>query len=192
MAMRIDARVITLQWEVARAWALLGDWDRFDAVVAEIRRRTKGSPGRFAGRIRHAAWRGDTVELAALELEFAATPELAIFDVRISRALLDVYYLGRYAEVRSMLADACGAKSSPSLRRVTFTTQLFAEAAAFAGDVETALAEIERADAAGLIDLHWVDHCPHFVRLRDEPRFITARARIARRAEDVVAALYES
>jgi serine/threonine-protein kinase len=192
MAMRIDARVITLQWEVARAWALLGDWDRFDAVVAEIRRRTKGSPGRFAGRIRHAAWRGDTVELAALELEFAATPELAIFDVRISRALLDVYHLGRYAEVRSMLADACGAKSSPSLRRVTFTTQLFAEAAAFAGDVETALAEIERADAAGLIDLHWVDHCPHFVRLRDEPRFITARARIARRAEDVVAALYES
>jgi hypothetical protein len=37
-----------------------------------------------------------------------------------------------------------------------------------------------------------VDHCPHFVRLRDEPRFIAVRARIARRAEDVVAALYES
>ena len=30
------------------------------------------------------------------------------------------------------------------------------------------------------------------VRLRAEPRFITARSRIARRAEDVVAALYES
>ncbi len=192
MAMRIDARVITLQWEVARAWALIGEWDRFDAIVAEIRRRSPGSIGRFAGRVRHAAWRDDRTELEALELEFATSPETAIFDQRLSRALLDVYLFGRYAEVRSTLADACGAKSSPSLRRVTFTTQLFAEAAAFAGDVPTALGQIERADAAGLIDLHWVDLCPLFGRIRSEPRFIAVRARIARRAEDVVAALYGS
>ncbi|MBK6519990.1 MAG: protein kinase [Polyangiaceae bacterium] len=71
MAMRIDARVITLQWEIARAWGLLGEWDRFDAIVDEIRRRTTGPMGRFAGRVRHAAWRGDTAELEALEREFA-------------------------------------------------------------------------------------------------------------------------
>jgi serine/threonine-protein kinase len=190
MAMRIDARVTTLQWEIARAWALLGEWDQFDAIVAEIRRRTAGHLGRFAGRVRHAAWRGDTAELDALELEFATTPEAAIFDHRLSRALLDVYRLGRYAEVRSVLTDACGPKSSPSLRRVAFTTQLFAEAAAFAGDISTALGEIERADAAGLVDLHWVDRCPLFDRLRDEPRFIAAQTRVARRAEDVIAELF--
>jgi serine/threonine-protein kinase len=189
-AMRIDARVITLQWEVARAWALLGEWGQFDAVVAEVRRRTTGFIGRFAGRVRHSAWRGDRAQLDDLEREFATTPDAAIFDRRLSRALLDVYRLGRYAEVRATLAEVCGPKSSPSLRRVAFTTQLFAEAAAFAGDVPTAVAEIERADAAGLIDLHWVDRCPLFEPLRSEPRFLAVRARVAQRAEDVLAQLY--
>jgi eukaryotic-like serine/threonine-protein kinase len=190
MAMRIDARAVTLQWEVARAWALLGEWDQFDAIVAEIRRRTTGFIGRFAGRVRHAAWRGDVSAFEALEEEFETTPNAAIFDQRLSRALLDVYHLGRYGEVRATLAEACGAKSSPSLRRVAFTTQLFAEAAAFAGDVPTALGEIERADAAGLIDLHWVDRCPLLERLHAEPRFVAARARVAQRAEDILTQLY--
>jgi serine/threonine-protein kinase len=190
MAMRIDARVITLQWEVARAWALLGDWARFDALVEEIRQRTTGYIGRFAGRIRHAAWRGDRARLDELELEYAATPAAGIFDQKLSRALLDVYRNGRYDEVRGTLAEACGPQSSPSLRRVAFTTQLFTEAAAFAGDAATALGELERADSAGLIDLHWVDLCPLLAPLRSEPRFHAARARVAQRAEDVVAQLH--
>lgn len=190
-AMRIDPRLSSLQWEVARAWALLGDWERFDALVGEIRRRTTGYIGRFAGRVRQAAWRGDGAQLEALDAEFLATPAAGIFDQKLSRALLDVYWLGRYDEVFGTLAEACGAQSSPSLRRVAFTTQLFTEAAAFAGDAATALEELERADSAGLIDLHWVDCCPLLAPLRSEPRFLAARARVAQRAEDVIAQLYE-
>jgi hypothetical protein len=42
----------------------------------------------------------------------------------------------------------------------------------------------------GLYDLHWMDHCPLFGRLREHPRFLALRAQIKARADLIHDALY--
>lgn len=71
----------------------------------------------------------------------------------------------------------------------TMMNQLAAEMLAHFGDIDGARGHLDRAVAAGLIDLAWLDLCPVLAPLRDDPRFLGARAIVAERAKQVLDAL---
>jgi tetratricopeptide (TPR) repeat protein len=74
-------------------------------------------------------------------------------------------------------------------RRQLFVLQAFAEIAVNLGRLEQAFGFLERAVAAGLTDLLWLDGCPMLVPLRSNPRWLELRAPVLARAEAVRALL---
>jgi serine/threonine-protein kinase len=65
-----------------------------------------------------------------------------------------------------------------------------AEAAAFAGDLETAIDLVERSYDAGFFDLHWLEKCPLLDGMRADPRYPPLHAKVKARAEAILDALY--
>jgi hypothetical protein len=68
--------------------------------------------------------------------------------------------------------------------------QLVAELAGYFGDADTCLSMIQRSTDSGLFDLPWLDRCPLIESVRSHPEIAHARARVKRRADAVLDALY--
>jgi eukaryotic-like serine/threonine-protein kinase len=75
-------------------------------------------------------------------------------------------------------------------RRQATVAQLVSESAAVSGDVAAALELIDHAIDHGLYDLHWLERCPLLAPVRAAPGFARAHARVKRRAEAILDALY--
>jgi eukaryotic-like serine/threonine-protein kinase len=88
--------------------------------------------------------------------------------------------------------DAFSRHADRSRRFHTLFRQLLAEYAAYFGDHDVALAEIERSVAAGLFDLAWMDHCPLLEPLHKNARFAVSRATVAERARAILDALADT
>ncbi|HLT37704.1 MAG TPA: protein kinase, partial [Enhygromyxa sp.] len=73
-------------------------------------------------------------------------------------------------------------------RARTLLHQLAAEQAAFHGDLEGALAWLRKAADIVLVDVDWLDHCPLFEPLRNNPRFSALRVEVKRRGEPITLA----
>jgi hypothetical protein len=101
------------------------------------------------------------------------------------RAFLD----DGYAEVRPQIVALFDAETVNARRRA-FVGQMLVEAAAFAGDLDTAVRILEASYDAGLFDLHWVEKCPLLDNLRADRRYPALHARIKARAESILDALY--
>jgi tetratricopeptide (TPR) repeat protein len=171
-------------WELARAWALEGRWDDHDRVVEEL--KAAGSDRVFA-RARTASWRRDP-ELLKQFLDDVKRAD-RIFVKGLMPAMFAVFTGEPWPAQREKLLAIAGERP-PNHRRRTFVAQLAAEAAGWAGDVETAGAIVEQAIGDGLFDLHWLERCPLLDQLRASPDFARIRAPIKRRAEAILDALY--
>jgi hypothetical protein len=66
--------------------------------------------------------------------------------------------------------------------------QLLTEVALVRREPDLALEPLGVAARKGLMDIVWLDHCPLFGQLVDDPRFAPIRARVAERATRVLAA----
>lgn len=86
-----------------------------------------------------------------------------------------------FDDVFRVAADA----SHASLRRRSFFYQLSAEANALAGNEDAALDSLQRGADVLLFDVVWLDRCPVFDGLRDDPRFARVRAIAAARATQI-------
>jgi hypothetical protein len=85
---------------------------------------------------------------------------------------------------------AAATAPSRNRRRTAFLCQVVAEIAGTLDDRATCGAMIIHGVNAGLFDLHWLDRCPSLDPVRDTPMFRQVRARIARRADAILDALY--
>jgi hypothetical protein len=72
-----------------------------------------------------------------------------------------------------------------SRRMAAFGRQMATEVMLARSDAELALHHLAAAAALPLIDLAWMDRCPLFAGVRDEPRFAAARALVAARVDDM-------
>jgi serine/threonine-protein kinase len=173
-----------LRWELALAQALDGKWYEVDREIAEL--RGLGIDNGASFRMRIASWRGDRAA------EAAATAEVARLGGRISFAReLAIYDPDRpWPERRAAALASASDRKLGSARRRAYFAQLAAEAAGRSGDVETCLMMLLRANAEGLFDLHWLDHCPLLEPVRKEPRYAVIRTDVAARAEAIHDALY--
>lgn len=169
-----------LRWEVARAWALEGDWEAAEHVSREL---VEQGADRWVLRLRFALWRRDPAALARVRAEPVPVSELASGIAAATDAILDGSWAAKRATfLARMIAPAI------SSRRRAFEAQMLAELAGAAGDLETCAAMIARAADAGAFDLHWLEHCP--VLAATLPHVAAAHGQIRGRAFAVLDALY--
>jgi serine/threonine-protein kinase len=177
------ASTVRTQWDIARAYALDGRWADHDRLLAEI--GTRGGGGRALLLARFGWWRGDLGPLRALR----AQPDNRMFGREVVGELVSVFLDGAWPAVRASLL-AWAREPIPNRRRLTLQTQLVAEAAGSANDVDTCVELVTHAVDHGLFDLHWVDKCPALASARATAAFATQRARVLRRAEAILDAFY--
>jgi len=173
-----------LRWEIALAQALAGKWYEVDREVTEL--RGLGIDRGASFRMRLASWRGDLAGEAEATAVIARLGGQMSFDRELT-----IYDQGRpWSERRATVLEVASDRKLGSARRRSYFAQLAAEAAARAGDLETCLMMLLRANAEGLFDLHWLDRCPLLDPVRKEPRYAVIRTDVATRAEAIHDALY--
>ncbi len=186
-ALMLDPSLTHAHWQVARSHALLGEWARCDALFAT-------PPDDPANRADYWINRGRTVfydpspeRLERFDADFAKAPW---FDAREAIATAFAMLHGRRpsASDPSKLA-ALTKRKRGSKRRIAYVATMMAELSCAHGDLDEAVACLEEADAAGSVDIVWVDTCVLLGKLRERPEFKAIRDRFAARAAEVREAL---
>jgi eukaryotic-like serine/threonine-protein kinase len=169
--------------ELARAWALTGDFARARALI-EARPSDAGTRNGLVARI--MLWSGDLATwepmLPAPGTDFGPISMV----VTATRSVLTSGATD--PKIDAQTVALAGSPERP-LRFRTLLHQVSAELHARVGDVETALERLECALEVGLIDWEWLERCPVLDRLRDHPRFTRLRAALAERVRPIRAAL---
>ncbi|MCB9567043.1 MAG: protein kinase [Myxococcales bacterium] len=189
-ALELDPRLSVARWERIRLAALDGAWDRFDRLVSECSEAERERRGRLSMHVRFAGWRQDRAILGALEVELQTRDDLPADFRRHLLAALGVYLRREPAgsvlgHLESLLGDGL-----VSARTLQWVLQQAAELAAFAGLRDGALEMLERCDDAGVFDLLWLERCPVFGELREEPRYERVRRSVQARADAIVDAIW--
>jgi eukaryotic-like serine/threonine-protein kinase len=166
--------------DLTRAYAYLGDWAKSDGYS-----RVGLSGGGFGPiwfmRVRLLLWQrqAEALEAALRDALTAPDPRAQAIASGMLAVLRNERLPLEVTEMAPILADGAGG------RRTVHFLQVAAEACAFAGNHQEAMACIGRAVDGGLFDLVWLDHCPLLGEARSDPRFAALRAVVQRRAAAV-------
>jgi len=177
-ALRLDPLLVSARLELARGLGLRGDFESALTLVTTAPDGDLAARGPFVARL--LAWSGEPARWAAHlppSMPLAASGGLI-------EAVVDMLLAGR---IDRTVHDRFLALATPE-RPVRFRVlmlQLAAEFSAHAGDPVAALERIGEAIDLGLIDLMWLDHCPHFESLRADPLFAPLRVRLHARAAPI-------
>jgi serine/threonine-protein kinase len=106
-------------------------------------------------------------------------PTLAMLSIVVDKAVLP----------EAMIELNSRAAPGRAIRRRAFFRQLKAEVLAYVGDVPGTLEALDDSEQAGLFDICWLDRCPLFDGVREEPKFKAIRVKVAARAGEVLAGL---
>jgi serine/threonine-protein kinase len=181
--LQLEPRLTHLQYNViARAWALLGDWEAANACYAHLPGDQDGASLYWMSRTRSLMWM-NTPEVAIRELDTAAVvaPFATLPIVRTAAEIL------RDRKLPDMQRAYLGerARTAPTKRMRTFWHQLLAEMKCYIGEPSAAIADIEAASELGLFDVQWIERCPLLVPAREDPAFRVVRDVVAARAARV-------
>lgn len=172
-----------------RLAALIGDWER--AMRVDPRTALLVSSAGWMLNLRIASYRGDTAVLTELAATLANASQQGYGLERLMARMIDVY-LGR-APVSMAYEDSqwiYTPEPGTSCRRLALISQLRAEVAGFANDIDEAIAAIDRGLDFGLIDLLWLDRCPLLDGVRQDIRFSDLRHRLLQRVHAAVDAMW--
>jgi serine/threonine-protein kinase len=174
IALELDPTLISAHQDLARIYAMEGDWLEVDRQLDAIS-PTEPSLARDVMRARLALWRRSTPPIPVTE------PNTFL------RLYVDVSSTGRLDTQHRELMTARADGASARLRPLFF--QRNAEVYAFVQDRDSACGAIHKAIDSGLIDLQWLDRCPLFTELRTDVRWPALREEVATRAADVLKAV---
>jgi TolB-like protein len=184
-AVSLDPTTIEPRWDLARGYALRGDWEKCDRILelpaVGLAERTARAV--MVGRV--AIWRMKKGEMLALRLEEIGrnVPRLLIepyIDVARTQTVT--------AESRSAYEREAGV-AGPGTRRYPVVLQFLSEVLLAVGDVDGARDALGRAVSGGLSDLAWMDRCPLLAPLRTEESWPGLRKEVAARASRVLDAV---
>lgn len=182
-AMLRDPELYSVRWEIARADGLEGDWVEAKRQLDLLERSDGKKVDRWFGLLRLAWWSGDAEWLATAVREVERLIEAGIFDPALTRAALDAMR-GDWPQARPVLAAKALEETHASFRRNVLYAQITCDVASASGDVDLALAALDRAVTNGLFDMHWLAKSPGLRALRADPRaarpFAIVRERAAR------------
>ncbi len=172
------------RWDLPRAHALRGDLERARAAAVQWSPAPSeaGYQFNFFARLRLATWLRDRAWIEQLGTEVSRLDGDAGHILPLIELMLRGGPLPKLPRIGPLTGEG-------GWRQQAFFRQVLAELAAFVDDREAVLAHVERADAAGLIDIAWLERCPLFAGLQDEPRWQTVRAAVKARVAPIVQAL---
>ena len=174
-ALRLDPLLVSSRLELARGLGLRGDFEAALTLVATAPDGDRAARGPFVARL--LSWSREPARWAA-----HLPPMMPMIGTGgLIEAVVAMLLAG---SIDRTVHDRFLALATPD-RPVRFRVlmlQLAAEFSAYAGDPPAALERIREAIDLGLIDLMWLDHCPHFTALKEHERFAGLRARLEARA----------
>jgi serine/threonine-protein kinase len=188
-AAAIDPKLWHVYLDIARAYALKGDWENCELTIAHP---PPDDPNLLNNywliRVRLAAWRRDAAKALKLRDEILAGPP---FEAQMSAAGVCTMISSHEIPdaIREFFRNRVIDVDPRALKRRSFAGQLNAELAGILGDAELGLKSIEDADKARLIDIRWLERCPLLDPIRNDPRFLAVYARVQERAAEVNAIL---
>lgn len=184
LSRKLDPGLFRTLADQARTLALLGDFDRAHALLAEPALSGRSFAIQWILRGRLCVWSRD-VQRAR---EYLNDPEIMADRFPRARLLLEVAAgRGRVEPPAVMGTGLASDKSSPRGR--TFFFQMHAELYSFYGLREQAVRCVARSVDAGLTDLTWLERCPPIVALADDPKMTALKRVVYERAYAVREAL---
>jgi serine/threonine-protein kinase len=182
-ALSLESDTAIVCTDLARAHALLGDWEASDRYLARSRRLGEHGATWFV-LMRLLMWRGDRTGVEAAVGSAAAAPE------ETSRTIGGALRAVLAGKVLPSQLVAAGPFATPGggVRRGSFYPQMGAELASFVGNHDEVVRMVQLAVDSGLLDVVWLDSCPLLAGLRSDARFSPLRAEVAARAARVSAA----
>ena len=168
-------------FDLARAYALLGDYGTADKLLANKCPGAAGESYRHATIYRLYLWRR-AARIPCAVPAIADSTMVADAARLVLAGFQDVIETGTVSDEVRRGMERYGTSSEHLPRSRQVISQYFAEQLFAAGDHANAFASLDRAIDDNFPDLAFMDRCPLLDGLRDDPRFIAARARIAPRA----------
>jgi len=165
--------------DLVRAHALRGDWDRVDELHEHP--GTSSIIALLVSRARMTLWRGYAAGDPAPPM-----PDLARLRW-IDDVIRDAFHRGALSDDNAQLWCERVAAMPAGSRVHRFFAQLGTEIALRFGHRDAGWRLLDDAVANGLLDIAWLEHAPLFDGVREDPRFVAARAEVADRAARLLA-----
>lgn len=187
LALRLDPNLLLAWFEIARVHALLGDRAAAEAALARAVAQSNELAVVFP-KLRLTIWWADR-ELAGRIAELLDAQRSGATWERAA-PLLRAFARGERWEGATEVFERLASDARAAPRHRAFMLELAAEyfgafAATDEDARERALDAIERAAELPMIDLLWLDRCPTLDAVRDDARFLRARATVAARAAEI-------
>jgi serine/threonine-protein kinase len=182
-ALALDPEAPLATQNLSRAYALLGDWARFDALDVD-----RGNSSAMMARARFAVWRRDLPRAKALLAEAKVSGQRPSPGLLMLEAILEGKVPTGVPFDPGWETPPPGTMQGGDRRWQAFRFQIEVEILALLGQFDEAFEKLQKSVEYGLIDLAWVDWCPLFVPMRQDPRFMAIRELVEKRAEDIMAA----
>jgi tetratricopeptide (TPR) repeat protein len=197
-ALSLDPNMELAHWEIARAYALEGDWVKFDRIARELIGQNRLSSTAWAARF--ASWRGDHDFARSIlggggrtgvkpGTDGTSAPSESGLPMEFL-GLIARAYGGDWAGQKDALLALAADPGQASARRSSMVCQLVAEAAAGLGDAAASVTALEHAINHGFFDLHWLDKCPLLNHARAAGAYEHLRPTVVARSAKILEALY--
>ncbi len=172
LARTLDPGLFRVLVDQARTCALLGDFDRAHALLADDSLRGRSFAIQWILRGRLCLWARDQKRA----LQYLADPEIVQGLYPRAKLLFHAAAGHNQIEPQMVLSAGIGSERS-SPRGRTFVFQMQAELFATYGQLEQTVRSVARSVDAGLTDLAWLERCPPLQPLSKDPR-MTALHRV--------------
>jgi serine/threonine-protein kinase len=175
--------------DIARAYALKGDWENCDKALDHPPPEDPFLLNNYwLIRVRLTAWRRDAIKAEQLRPLILGGPAFA---AQLSAAGVCSMIMEKEVspDMQAFFMQRLVNDDPRSLKRRAFAGQLMAEMGGLFRDPESTLAAIERADEARLLDIPWMERCPLLEDVRGHARFLAVYEHVKERAAEVIALL---
>ncbi len=176
----------------ARVLALAGDLDGALEMMSEWPRDVRDVVPHLVSRGRLVLWTLDASRARALLDELARRPLPTTNLLRPLRMMLGVVLDRRMTDDLRAFLDDMLPLVQRTARRTCFNAQMRTEVECAVGAYDAALVSLRAGDAAGLIDIEWLKHCPLLAPLRARPELEPILVNVQARARRVSEAFDES
>ncbi len=182
-ALELDPHLHTTRWDLAQAHALAGHWQEVDELLALDVDTDDHLNARESARTRTDLWRDRPRWLDADDDRpiSPASPHIRL----MSYHRRELMRTGEFSADYHALIDEILAETRRSTRLGLLVRQVRAENHGAVGEVEQAIATIEDAVDAGLLDVVWLEHCACLDALRADGRFQACVASVRERVRQI-------
>jgi serine/threonine-protein kinase len=182
-ALSINPQLFGARVELARAKAMLGNWNEAWTVLGELGPETP--PAAWSAYLRMSMWSHDDERIHLWERRVREVGHESSTSFGMLRMYRSTEPGPAIAEFERFMRE-----TTFGARFRTFMLQVMTELlCARPSNLAHALARLSETVDSGLIDLAWIERCPMLAPLRAEPAFAALHVRVVERVQPILAAL---